>query len=216
MDVFTNYYRLHKNPGVKRRNLMNYLLGSFDILAILLAFQTSYLVNYFQKGVLFFTDKNILILFIGILPFWLLILYLVRITGIPTKRFKVLSLLYLQASISIFYLLAVFYFFFSLYPVQRLFLAELPIFGFLFPFFGRILIYKVLRRLGENGHNHVIAILIADDSSLTFIDNLLSNKTLGYKAIVIFTESSLIKSKYEKERQCANQSKCQMGKRCCH
>ena len=199
MDVFTNYYRLHKNPGVKRRNLMNYLLGSFDILAILLAFQTSYLVNYFQKGVLFFTDKNILILFIWILPFWLLILYLVRITGIPTKRFKVLSLLYLQASISIFYLLAVFYFFFSLYPVQRLFLAELPIFGFLFLFFGRILIYKVLRRLGENGHNHVIAILIADDSSLTFIDNLLSNKTLGYKAIVIFTESSLIKSKYEKD-----------------
>jgi undecaprenyl-phosphate galactose phosphotransferase len=197
MDVFTNYYRVHKNPGVKRQNLLRYLLSSFDLLAILLAFQTSYLINYFQNGGFFLGDKNILILFIGILPFWLLILYLVRMTGIPTKRYKVLSLLYLQSSIAIFYLLIIFYFFFRLYPVRRLFLAELPFYAFLFLFFGRILIYNILKRMGENGHNHVIAILIADDSSLTFIENLLSNKELGYKTVVIFTESAIIKARYE-------------------
>ncbi|MGC1390863.1 MAG: sugar transferase [Bacteroidales bacterium] len=197
MDVFTNYYKLHKNPGVKRQNLMKYLLWSFDVLAILLTFQSSYLVNYSETGKFFFTDKNILILFLGILPLWLVIMYLVRSTGIPTKRFKVLSLLYLQSSIAIFYLLALFYFFFRLYPVQRLFLAELPVFGFLFLFFGRILIYNILQRFGEKGHNHVIVIIIADDSSLAFIENLLSNKALGYKAVVIFTESVSIKAKFE-------------------
>jgi lipopolysaccharide/colanic/teichoic acid biosynthesis glycosyltransferase len=197
MDVFTNYYRLHKTPGVKRRNLMKYLLSSFDFIAIVLAFQTSFYINYTGKGISFFGDKNILILFFTILPFWLLILYLVRITGIPTKRYKVLSLLYLQSSTAIFYLLAIFYFFFKLYPVARLFLAELPLFGFIYLFFGRILIYKVLRRFGKNGHNHVIVIIISDDSSMAFIENLLTNKELGYKAVVIFTESPLIKAKYE-------------------
>jgi len=197
MDVFTNYIRLHKYPDMKRRNLLKYLLSSFDVLAILFAFQSSYLVNYFEKGNFFYTDKNILILFIGILPFWLLILYLVRSTGISTKRYKVLSFLYLQSSVTVFYLLALFYFFFRLYPVHRLFLAELPFFGFLFLFFGRILIYNVLKRFSEKGHNHVIVIIIADDSSIVFIENLLSNKKLGYKSIVILTESTLVKAKFE-------------------
>jgi lipopolysaccharide/colanic/teichoic acid biosynthesis glycosyltransferase len=176
---------------------MKYLLSSIDVLAILLAFQSSYFVNYFEKGDFFCTDNNILILFIGILPLWLILMYLVRSTGIPAKRYKVLSLLYLQSSIAIFYLLALFYFFFRLYNVQRLFLAELPFFGFLFLFFGRILIYNVLKRFGEKEHNHVIVIIFADDSSLAFIENLLSNEELGYKAVVIFTESALVKAKYE-------------------
>ena len=197
MDVFTNYYRLHKNPDMKSWNLMKYFLGSIDVLAILLAFQASYLVNYFEKKDFFFTDKNILLLFIVILPFWLLVQYLVRITGIQTKRYKVLSLLYLQSSIAVFYLLTIVYFFFRLYSIHRLFIAEIPFFGFILLYFGRILIYNILKRLGEKGHNHVIVIIIADDSSMPYIENLLSSKTLGYRAVVIFTESPALKAKYE-------------------
>lgn len=197
MDVFTNYYKLHKDPGVKSRNLLKYLLSFIDVLAILLAFQLSYFINYSEPGSLFFTEKNILILFLAILPFWLLILYLIRSTGIPTKRYKVLSLLYFQSSTAIFFLLTLFYFFFRLNPVKGLFLPELPFFGFLFLFFGRILIYKILNQFGEKDHNHIIVIIIADNSSLPYIDNLLSNKKLGYKAVVIFTESSTVKARYE-------------------
>lgn len=197
MDVFTNYYRLHKDPGVKRRNLLKYLLSFIDLLAILLSFQTAYLINYFEKGNFFYTEENILILFIAILPFWLLMLYLIRSTGIPTKRYKVLSLLYFQSSTAIFLLLVLFYFFFRINPVQGLFLPELPFVGFIYLFFGRILIYKVLTRFGEKDHNHIIAILIADDSSIAFIDSLLSDRKLGYKAVVVFTESATVKTKYE-------------------
>jgi undecaprenyl-phosphate galactose phosphotransferase len=197
MDVFTNYYKLHKDPGVKSRNLLKYLLSFIDVLAILLTFQLSYFINYSEPGGLFFKEKNILILFLAILPFWILILYLIRSTGIPTKRYKVLSLLYFQSSTAIFILLTLFYFFFSLNPVNGLFLPELPLFGFLFLFIGRILIYKILNQFGEKDHNHIIVIIIADDTSLPYIDNLLSNKKLGYKAVVIFTESSTVKTKYE-------------------
>jgi lipopolysaccharide/colanic/teichoic acid biosynthesis glycosyltransferase len=197
MDVFTNYYRLHKDPGVKRRNFLKYILSFIDLLAILLTFQTAYFINYYEKGNFFYTEENILILFIAVLPFWLLMLYLIRSTGIPTKRFKVLSLLYFQSSTAIFLLLVLFYFFFRLNPVKGLFLPELPFFGFIYLFFGRILIYRVLNRFGEKDHNHVIAILIADDSSIPFIDSLLADRKLGYKAIVIFTESVAVKTRYE-------------------
>jgi len=197
MDVFTNYYRLHKDPDVKRRNLLKYILSFIDFLAIVLAFQTSYFINYFDKGNLFFTEKNILVLFFAILPFWLLILYLIRSTGIPTKRYKVLSLLYFQSSTAIFLLLTLFYFFLRLNPVQGLFLPELPFFGFIYLFFGRILIYKILTSFGEKDHNHIIAILIADDYSIPFIENLLSDRKSGYKVVVIFTESAEVKAKFE-------------------
>ena len=197
MDVFTNNYQLQNNPGSKSRNLLKYLLSCMEILTILLAFQSSYFINYSEKWKFFFTEKNLLLLFLIILPFWLIILYLVRITGISTRRYKVLSLLYLQVSVSIFCLLALYHLIFRLYPVSRLFMAGLLLFGFIYLFFGRILIYKIFKRLGEKDDNHVIAIIIADDSSLDFIENLLSNKKLGYKAVVIFTESAQIKTRYE-------------------
>jgi len=168
-----------------------------EVLTILLAFQSSYFINYSEKWKFFFTEKNLLILFLVILPFWLIILYLVRITGISTRRYKVLSLLYLQVSVSIFCLLALYHLIFRSYPVSKLFMAGLLLFGFIYLFFGRILIYKIFKRLGGKDDNHVVAIVIADDSSLAFIENLLSNKKLGYKAVVIFTESTQVKARYE-------------------
>jgi len=197
MDVFTNYYRLHKDPDIKRRSLLKFILSVIDLFAILLAFQTSYFLSYYEKGGFFYSEKSIMILFLAILPFWLLILYLIRSTGIPTKRYKVLSILYFQSSTAIFLLLILFYFFLRLKTVQGLLLPELPFFGFIYLFFGRILIYKILNNFGEKDHNHIIVILIADDSSLPYISNLLTNKELGYKAVVIFTESAAVKAKYE-------------------
>jgi len=197
MDVFTNYYRLHKDPDVKRRSLLIFMLSVIDLFAILLAFQTSYFFSYYEKGGFFYTEKSILILFLAVLPFWLLILYLIRSTGIPTKRYKVLSILYFQSSTAIFLLLILFYFFLGLKTVQGLLLPELPFFGFIYLFFGRILIYKILNNFGEKDHNHIIVIFIADDSSLPYINNLLTNRELGYKAVVIFTESEAVKAKYE-------------------
>src|SRR5665647_2798431 len=144
MDVLNTNYLLHINQHMKRWNLLKYTLNPIDFLSILFAFQCSYFICCTETGGLFFTDSNILRLFIWILPFWIIVLSLVKITGIPAKRYKVLFFLYVQSSISIFFLLTLLYFFLSLYPVPRLFLAALPFFGFLFLFFGRILKYKIL------------------------------------------------------------------------
>ena len=199
MDVHNSYFTLHMSPRMKRWNLLKYILNPIDVLSILFAFQCTYFINNFDKGGIFYSDSNLLKLFLWILPFWIIILSLVKVTGIPTKRHKVLFFLYLQSAISIFFLLTLCNFFLRLDTIPRLFLAELSIFGFLFLFFGRLLIYRILKRFGVKGYNHVNTIIIADTFSLPFIENLLSKKELGYKAVVIFTESVFIKHKFEND-----------------
>ena len=185
-------------PFLKRWNFLNLILGSFEILVVAFAFQCSYFISYSANGGLFFSEKDLLILFLLILPFWLLILYLIKVTRIPTKRYQGLILLYLHSTILILFLLILIFFIFELYSIPRLFLLELPFFGFLFLFIGRILKFKAFKSSGVQGYNHINIVIIADDSSLPFIESHLSKEGLGYRIVVIFTESSLIKAKFEK------------------
>ena len=46
-------------------------------------------------------------------------------------------------------------------------------------------------------HIHRKVVIIADDSSVPFIEDLLSKKEMAYKVVVIFTQSDLVRSKYE-------------------
>ena len=50
---------------------------------------------------------------------------------------------------------------------------------------------------GKKGYKNTNVIIVADDSSVGLIANLLAKIHLGYKIVVIFTESELIKSKFE-------------------
>ena len=199
MDFISHLARLKIIPFLKKWNLLNFLLGAIDILAIALAFQCSYFINYFEQGGFFFSDPRLLKIFLLIMPFWLVILYLIQISEIPrTKRYRVLFFEYLQSTIFIIILLLVSYFVFKLIETSRLYLIEFALLGFLFLFLARLMEYKVLKIYRAKGYNYVNIVLIADDSSLPFIESLLSNKDWGYRIIAIFTGSVRLKEKYEK------------------
>lgn len=197
MDVLNSYTFFQSTPQMKVWNIIKYILNPIDIISILLAFQCSYLLHNFDQGGLFFSDYNLLGLFIWIFPSWIIILTLVKLTGIPTKRHKVLFFLYLQSSISIFFILTLCNYFFRLDTIPRMFLAELSFFSFLFLFFGRLAIFNMLKMFGKKGYKNTNIIIVADDSSVSFIENLLAKVELGFKVVVIFTESALVKSKFE-------------------
>ena len=199
MDFISVLLRLKIISFLRRWNLMNLLLGATDIFSIALAFQCSYYINYLDIGGFFFTESRLLKLFLLIMPFWLVILYLIQISEIPrTKHYRVLFFEYLQSTILIIVLLLIFYFVFKLYRISRIFLIEFAMFGFLFLFSARVLEYYIFKVYRAKGYNQVNIVLIADESSLTFIDSLLSNKEWGYRIIAIFTASPVIKEKYEK------------------
>ena len=124
------------------------------------------------------------------MPFWLLVLYLIKIAEIPrTKRYLALFFEYLQSTIIILLLLFVLYFVFKLYEASRLFIVELTLFGFLFLLFVRILEYKIFKIFRSKGYNQINIAVIADDTSVWFIENLIANKEWGYNVVAIFTES---------------------------
>jgi exopolysaccharide biosynthesis polyprenyl glycosylphosphotransferase len=197
MNFDISIFRSKVIPFLKKWE--KFILGAIDILAITLAFQCSYFINYFEQGGLFFFESRLLKLFILIMPFWLIILYLIQVTEIPrTKQTKVLFLEYLQSTLLVVVLLLIFYFVFKLYLISRIFLIVFAMFGFLFLFLARLIEYRVFKIYRAKGYNQVNIVVIADESSLPFIESLLANKEWGYRIIAIFTASAVIKEKYEK------------------
>jgi hypothetical protein len=89
MDIF-NYLDRHKIiPFLKKWKMLSIMLGSIDILAIAMAFQCAFYLNYHEEVTFFFLKSRTLKLFILILPFWLVILYLIQVAEIPrTKRYS--------------------------------------------------------------------------------------------------------------------------------
>lgn len=198
MDVFSALYRFHIIPFVKKWNLLNFILGALDIFAILMAFEISYLIVYHESGFLFFKDRSFLLLFTGVVPLWLLSLYLLKATEIPrTKQYRSLFFEYFLSAGAIFLLLIMIYFLFKLYAVSRTFIVLIPVFGFVVLFSLRMLEYKVFKRYREKGFNYLNVVLIADTSSLRLIEDLLLHREWGYKIVAIFTSSEAIKDKYQ-------------------
>jgi exopolysaccharide biosynthesis polyprenyl glycosylphosphotransferase len=197
---FISYLDRHKLiPILKKWKLLSISLGLIDIFAIAVAFQLAFYLNYHLQEPFFFLQSRALKLFILVLPVWLVILYLIQVAEIPrTKRYRVLFFQYFQSTILIATLLLVFYFVFKLYEISRLFLIEFSIFGLLFLFIARSLEYKVFKIYRAKGYNYINVVLIADDSSIPFIESLILNKEWGYRIIAIFTGSEKIKEKYEK------------------
>jgi hypothetical protein len=78
-----------------------------------------------------------------------------------------------------------------------MYLAELSFFSFFFLFLGRVAVFNIFRFFGRKGYRNTNVVIIADDASSAFIENLIARVELGYKIIVIFTDSEIIKSKFE-------------------
>ncbi|RPI76480.1 MAG: exopolysaccharide biosynthesis polyprenyl glycosylphosphotransferase [Ignavibacteriales bacterium] len=184
---------------IKNWDLINLLFGALDIFAIALAFQCSYYLNFYEIGGLFINEKKFLILFVAILPFWLIILYLLKNAEIPrTKRYRVMFFKYLQSAVIMYIILIISFLIFRINAGSSLFQIELILFGFLFLFAFRVLEYKVFKIYRAKGYNQVNLVLITDDSSQPFIESLLVHKEWGYRIIAIFTGSLLLYEKYEK------------------
>jgi exopolysaccharide biosynthesis polyprenyl glycosylphosphotransferase len=200
MDIFNSIIRIKLIPFLKRWNLINIILGIIDILAITFAYQIAFLFNYHGQGDFFFFErKDLVLIFLAILPLWLITLYIIKVTEIPrTKRYRTLLFEYIQSAFAVSAILLVLYFVFKLAYLSRLFLIEFTFLGFLFLLFARILEYKILRSYRAKGFNHVNIILIADDSSIPFIEDLRQNVDWGYRITFIFASSEQLLEKYRK------------------
>ena len=199
MEFISHLIQFKLIPFLKKWHLLNFILGAIDILSLTVAFQLSYFINYFHTGGFFFSDIDFLSLFLGVLPFWLITLYFINVTEIPrTKRYRVLFLEYFQSAVIIGVILLIIYFVFKMAWISRLFLISFTLFGFIFLFIIRLIEYKVFKNYRAKGYNYVNVVLIADETSGSFIDTMLKYREWGYRIIAIFTLTESLKDRYEK------------------
>jgi exopolysaccharide biosynthesis polyprenyl glycosylphosphotransferase len=197
MDFISRLIELKIIPFIKKWNLLSYIVGAFDILAIAIAFQLSYFINAFKTGGFFWSQKGLLIIFLAILPLWLFTLYILKATEIPrTKRYRVMFFEYMQSAVVIALILLVFYFLFKNYNISRRVLVEFTFLGFLFLFLVRLLEYKVFKVYRAKGFNFSNIVLITDETSIPFVERLRTFQEWGYRIVLIFTNSGKIDEKY--------------------
>jgi exopolysaccharide biosynthesis polyprenyl glycosylphosphotransferase len=198
MNFFRALHKLKIIPFLRKYRILGLILGSLDILAITFAFQISYNLTYSNWGQLFIENRIIFKLFLFTLPSWLIILYFIKVTEIPrTKRYRMLFFEYMQSALFIALLFILIYFIFRLYMIPRTLLTLVCISGFIFLFSIRLLEYKVFKNYRTRGYNNKNIVIIADESTIPFIDDLLKYKEWGYNIQTIFTESPAITDKYE-------------------
>ncbi|MFZ2338530.1 MAG: sugar transferase [Bacteroidales bacterium] len=198
MDFFNTLIRLKIIPLLERWNLIKVILGLIDILAIAIAFQIAFMINYRAEGDFFFFErKDLTLIFLAILPLWLITLYIINATEIPrTKRYATIIFEYLQSAVAISLMLMVLYFVFKLGYLSRLFLVEFAFLGFLFLLLARTVEYKVFKIYRAKGFNYVNLVLIADETAIPFIDEVRRNIDWGYRIAFMFTSSFPLMEKY--------------------
>jgi lipopolysaccharide/colanic/teichoic acid biosynthesis glycosyltransferase len=185
------------NAYFKRWDFKLILLVLIDVLSILIVFQCVFYLNSPMEGGFFFSQKPLLQLFLLILPFWIYVLYLIKLTRIPTKRYKVLFFLYLHSSFIIFSILILYDFVFKFSRIPNLFMLELSVFGFFLLLLVRIILPLAFKNFSVRRHIQKNIVIIGDSSSLPFIESIFSKKLMGYNIDVIFTDSDRVKGQTE-------------------
>lgn len=198
MDLFRTLHKFKIIPFLKKWNLLNLALGFLDIFAISLAFQLSYSIYYAKWKSIFFENRTLLYIYLGIMPVWLILLYFIKITEIPrTKRYRMLFFEYLQSALFIGLVMVIVYFAFRLYMVPRQLLFMICILGFIFLFMSRMLEYISFKNYRLRGYNTRNIVIVADETALPFISKLNTYKEWGYNIQAIFTESGEVFRKLE-------------------
>ncbi|MBE9510950.1 MAG: sugar transferase [Bacteroidetes bacterium] len=197
MDIFGVLIRLKIIPLLKKGNLLYIIIGALDLFSIIFAYQISYFFNCSCLKLFIFSGKEIILHFLLIIPVWVLILCVIKITEIPrTKKFRVLFYEYLLSAVVVFAFQVLLLFIPKVDKLSISFVLLFTILGFVFLFTVRFLEYNVLQFYRSKGFNYVNLVLIADDSSIPLIKKLLSTKEWGYRVVLIFSSSRQLMERY--------------------
>ena len=130
-------------------------------------------------------------------PIWILMLQACNIAQIPrTGRINKMFIEFMQFSFMNVIILFVFNYIFRLDTGSYLFIILIGFIGLLLLFTIRMVEYKFFKWFRAHGYNYINVVLIADESSESFINDLLTNKDWGYRILFVFSDSKILKSKF--------------------
>lgn len=195
MSFFKKVFRKATVQIIRKKNWFNLLLAATDMSFIIFTFQLAFSIIAHQYLGLFVASRDYLLLFLYMIPGWILLLQVCNIAQIPrTSRKSRLFLQFMQFTVINIVVLFIFRFALRLYEVPNSFIFLFSLLILIALYAVRIIEYKIFKKFRADGYNSVNLILIADGSSLHFIEEMLNRKEWGYRILLVFSDSNLVKN----------------------
>ncbi len=182
----------------KRQNKwLSMFFGSVDVIATIFSlFAASLFTNRYTSEIVSFNDEFIIVSLIVLIT-WIILLKATHLARIPrTSAVPVLISDFIRLTLIGGSILSFLDWLISLDSFPSLTIIIFILFNFFILFTIRLLTFKVFKRFRANGHNVRNVVLIANESSETIIDKLLSQKEWGFRLLHIITDSKYIMNKY--------------------
>ncbi len=184
----------------EREQHVNSILGVIDVVLSVGAFALAYLVRNLLFEPPIVPSAGYLNIGLLIIPIWFILLRSSNLTQMQrTKRYSNIILSYLRVVVLGLGIVFLFIFLFKLNEISRMVILSFGVINFISLTTVRITVYRMIKHYRSKGFNSRNVLVIADESSRDFIDNLLKNKEWGYNLKHVITNSSKVYKEY-KER----------------
>jgi exopolysaccharide biosynthesis polyprenyl glycosylphosphotransferase len=182
----------------EREQQINNILGGVDVLISIVSFLIAYLIRHFIFDSGFNSSNEYLVIGVLIVPTWFILLKIFNLTEMHrTKSYsRILASYFAVIGIGL-GVIFLFMFLFKLHSISRLVILFFGIINLMSLFSIRITVYRLMKYFRVKGYNSRNVIVIADDSSDSFIERVLENKEWGYILKYIITNSSRLYKKYK-------------------
>jgi len=180
----------------EKKEVFQGLMSIFEIgISILALAIAAWVRNLFSLSYLY--TKDYIIILLSIVPLWYVLFKMTNLSRFQrTKGYTLYFMEYLfvvSIGTAILFLLVGML---KLGSISRLVLLVFAPIDFTILFLSKILIYKILTEYSNNSTGSRNLLIIADDNSDFFIDQVIQNNILGYSIRVIITDSEKITDKY--------------------
>ncbi len=181
----------------ENERLYHNVLGFFDVIISLFAFVLAYYIRVFTVAKSLMYPEQYLTLGLLIIPVWFILVKVINLqSGQRVKAYSIVLIEYgiiITIGVSILFISI---FLFKLDNISRIAILIFGITNFLFLFTAKVFLYKIVKRKAIKGKNIKNVILIADETSVKFIEKIIHGKQWGYKIFSIISDSEIITKKY--------------------
>lgn len=184
----------------ENERLYNNILALLDIFLSLIAFFTSYYYHVYSVTNEKVISYQYFLLGILIIPTWYILLKIISIQS--SQRIKAYSVVLIEYSLVLLVgisFLFIFIFIFKLNYISRITILIFGLSNIILLFVSRVIIISFAKRSRIKGRNISNVIIVADDSSINFIEKIISEKHWGLNIFGLFSNSDEIIKKYSEK-----------------
>ena len=182
--------------------LYNHALALLDVFLSLIAFYIAYTVRvYTVVKYALYADQYIL-LGVLIIPTWFVLLKIISVQS--SQKVKAYSVVFIEYSLLIVIgisILFIYIFAFKLDFISRIVIFIFGLLDLILLFVSKVMIIRFSKRSYMKGKNTKQVILIADESSVSFIEKIIAEKHWGIMIFGIVSDSEIITHKYSGKYQ---------------